>query len=154
MTTIQSAYARFVKERFTLPSEAQLADLERRIGLRLPADYRKFSLEFNGGYFKEPEITPVGDGCPQDTLEIMFGVGASHSEAELGRPVDLALFEDNDPLKIIPIGRTGMGGLIILDVAPGDGNGAIFLKRAFGNFHYLLDGIEAFFGLLTEPTWA
>ena len=47
-----------------------------------------------------------------------------------------------------------MGGLIILDTAPGEGQGAIFLKQARGDFHYLVDGIEAFFALLREPTWA
>jgi hypothetical protein len=153
MTTIENAYAQFAKERFPLPSEGQLAELERRIGVRFAEDYRELILKFNGGYFIEPEITPVGDGCPQDTLEILFGIGASHSEAELARPLDLTLFDDNDPLKIIPIGRTGMGGLIILDTAPGDGNGAIFLKQAFGDFYYLVDGIEAFMALLRYPTW-
>jgi hypothetical protein len=141
-------------ERFPLPSEAQLADLERQIGVRFPEDYRRFVLEFNGGYFKCPEITPVGESCPLETLEILFGIGASHEEAELGRPSRTALFDDNDPPKIIPIGRTGMAGLIILDTAPGEGQGAIFLKQAFGGFYYLVDGIEPFFGLLREPTWA
>ena len=44
-----------------------------------------------------------------------------------------------------------MGGLIILDTAPGDGNGAIFLKQAWGDFYYLTEGIEDFFALLREP---
>ena len=154
MTTTENAYAQFAKERFPLPSEWQVADLERRIGDRLPDDYRKFILEFNGGYFKCPEITPIGEGCPLETVEILFGIGASHPEAELARPIDPTLFDDNDPPKIIPIGRTGMAGLVILDTAPGDGRGAIFLKKAFGDFYYLLDGIEAFFALLRKPTWA
>jgi len=66
----------------------------------------------------------------------------------------MALFDDNIPPKIVPIGSTGMGGLIILDTAPGDGNGAIFLKKAFGDFYYLTEDLEAFFALLREPTWA
>jgi hypothetical protein len=154
MTTIKNVYERFSVKRFPLPSEAQLAQLETRIGVRFPEDYRRFVLEFNGGYFNEPEITPVGEGCPLDTLEILCGIGASHSEAELATPSDLVLFDDNDPPKIIPIGRTGMAGLIILDTAPGEGQGAIFLKKAFGDFYYLVDGIEAFLALLREPTWA
>ncbi len=101
-----------------MPTEAQVAELERRIGVKFPHDYRKFVLEFNGGDFSEPEITPVGEGCPQDSLEILFGIGASHEEAELGTPERIALFEDNDPPKIVPIGYTGMGGLVILDTAP------------------------------------
>jgi hypothetical protein len=154
MTTIENAYDRFSVERFPLPSEAQLAELERRIGVKFPEDYRRFVLEFNGGYFKCPEITPVGEGCPLETVRILFGIGASHEEAELGTPEDIALFDDNDPPKIVPIGYTGMGGLIILDTAPGEGQGAIFLKKAFGDFYYLVDGIEAFLALLREPTWA
>lgn len=153
MTTIENAYVRFAKERFPLPSEGQLAELEREIGVRFADDYRKFILEFNGGYFKCPEITPIGEGCPLETLAFLFGIAASHPEAELGRPDRTALFDDNEPPKIIPIGSTGMGGLIILDTAPGDGQGAIFLKQAFGGFHYLVDGIEAFLALLREPTW-
>lgn len=153
MTTIENAYDRFSIERFPLPSEAQLAELESRIRVRFPSDYRQFVLEFNGGYFKCPEITPVGEGCPHATLEILFGIGASHPTAELGRLNSIALFDDNDPPKILPIGSTGMGGLIILDSAPGEGQGAIFLKKEFGDFYYLTDGIEAFFALLREPTW-
>ena len=153
MTTINYAYARFCVERFPLPSEAQLAELESRIGVRFPEDYREFILEFNGGYFKCPEITPV-DGCPLETLQILLGIGASHEEAELGLPEDIALFDDNDPPQIVPIGYTGMGGLIILDTAPGDGQGAVFLKKAFGDFYYLVECIEDFLGLLREPTWA
>ncbi len=154
MTTIDNAYSRFSVKRFPLTSEAQLVELEQRIGVTFPDDYRQFLLELNGGYFKEPEITPVGEGCPQDTLEILFGIGASHWEAELATPSYMVLFDDNYPPKIVPIGRTGMGGLIILDTAPGEGRGEIFLKKAFGNFYYLTEDLEAFFALLREPTWA
>jgi len=94
----------------------------------------------------------VGEGCPQETLEILFGIGASHWEVELCNPPTMALLEDNDPPLIVPIGYTGMGGLIILITEP-EGRGEIFLKKAFGDFYYLTDGIEEFFGLLREPTW-
>ncbi len=154
MTTIENAYSRFCRQRFPLPSESQLVELEARIKARFPDDYRQFILKFNGGYFNEPEITPMGAGCPSDSLNALYGIGALHDFAELGRTADIMLFDDNDPPKIVPIGDTGMGGLIILDTAPGDGQGAIFLKKAFGDFNYLVDGIEAFMALLREPTWA
>jgi len=153
MTTIKYASARFCEERFPVPSEKQLAELERRIGVRFPEDYRTFVLEFNGGYFNEPEITPVGENCPHESLQILFGMGASHVEAELGLPRRTALFDDNDPPKILPIGCTSMGGLIILDPAPGEGKGDVFLKQAWGNFYFLTEGIEAFMALLREPMW-
>lgn len=152
-TPIDSAYERFCVERFPLPTEKQVRELEERIEVRFSDDYRDFLRRYNGGWFKCPEITPVGDGCPQETLRALNGIGASHPSAELGSELDLSLFDDNSPPKILPIGHTGMGGLIILDTAPGDGQGAIFLKQAYGDFYYLTDGIEDFLALLREPTW-
>jgi hypothetical protein len=151
-TTIAYAYKRFCIERFPLPTEARLLELEQRIGVTFPEDYRRFVLEFNGGYFSEPEITPVGEGCPQAMLTCVYGIGASHPYAELGAKATLVLFEGNDPPKILPIGDTPTGGLIILVTEP-EGRGEIFLKEAYGGFHHLTDGIDEFFGLLREPTW-
>ncbi len=152
MTNIEHAYRRFSKERFPLPGEMQVAALEQRLGVVLPDDYRQFLLEFNGGYFNEPEIDPVGEDCPQDTLEILFGIGASHREAELATPPTMGLFDENDPPIIMPIARTGMTGLIVM-TTEAEGRGSIFLKQAFGGFYYLTDGIDEFFSLLREPTW-
>jgi hypothetical protein len=152
MTTIEYAYRRFCTKRFPLPSEAQLSDLERRIGVVFPDDYRRYVLEFNGGYFSEPEIEQVTEGCPQDGLRCLFAIGASHVSAELGREVDLSLFDDNDPPLIVPVGSTGMGGLIIL-ITEEEGRGEIWYKEAFGTFSYLADGIKEFFELLKTPPW-
>jgi hypothetical protein len=150
MNSIESAYRRFAATRFPLPRRSQLEALEQRIGVVLPDDYRQFVLEFNGGYFSKPEITPVSDECPQDDLAILFGIGASHWEAELGAPASLALFDQNDPPRILPIGESEMGGLIILITEPAD-RGEIYLKQAFGDFYYLAAGIDEFFELLREP---
>lgn len=152
MSTIDFAYRQFCRERFPLPTDSQLRAVEMRIGVELPADYRQFILEFNGGYFSDPTIKPATDDCPEGCLAFLCGLNPLHEEAELGRASDLTLFDDNVPPKILPIGATPMGNLIILDTAPGDGNGAIYFKQAFGNFYYLADGIEEFFTLLRSPT--
>ncbi len=152
MTTIESAYSRYCTKRFPLPTEQQVLELEQRVDVRLPDKYRQFVLKYNGGYFNRPKITPVGDSCPLDALCNLCGIGASHWEAELATPSDLALFDDNDPLQVLPIGHAEMGGLILLDTAPGEGNGAIFLKKAFGDVYWLTDELEAFFALLREPS--
>lgn len=152
MTAIDDAYRRFSRERFPLPTEEQLAELEQRIGLVFPDDFRRFILEFNGGYFCEPTIAPVGEGCPQGILTFLSGISASHEESELGLPFDLSLFDDNVPPKIVPIGGTPIGGLIILDTAPGEGRGEIYYKQPFGDFYFLADNIEEFFTLLREQT--
>jgi len=151
MTAIDDAYRRFSSERFPLPTEEQLADLERRIDVVLPEDFRRFVLEYNGGYFTEPRFTPVGDDCPQDALTFLSGIGASHDIAELGESSTIDLFEDNHPPKVVPIGYTAMGGLIILDTAPGKERGEVYYKQAFGEVYWLAEGIEDFFALLREP---
>jgi hypothetical protein len=150
MTAIDDAYRRFARVRFPLPTEDQLADVEQRIGVVFPDDYRRFILEFNGGYFDDPVIRPVEEACPEVILACLSGIGASHEYAELGEPSTLSLFDDNDPPKIVPIGYTIMGGLILLDTAPGEGRGAIYYKQAFGDFYFLADSVEEFFALLRE----
>jgi SMI1 / KNR4 family (SUKH-1) len=150
MTPIQIAYDRFCRKRFPLPSEGQLFLLQRQIGVTLPQGYSRFILQFNGGYFDEPTITPVRAGCPTECLDSLYGIGASHPSSELGDPADIALFDDNSPPKILPIGRTAVGGLILLDTAPGYENGTIYLKEAWGTSFFLAENIEGFFALLQE----
>jgi hypothetical protein len=152
MTAIAEAYRKYLRVRFPLPTEDQLTELERRINVIFPDDYRRFILEFNGGYFHEPVITPAGDGCPEDALTYLSGIGASHEYAELGTPWQICLFDSNDTPKIVPIGYTVMGGYIILDTAPGEGRGEIYYKQPFGDFYWIAEGIEDFFSLLREPS--
>jgi hypothetical protein len=152
MTTIEYAYNRFCLERFPRPNEAQLAELEQRIDVTFPDDFRHFVLEFNGGYFDAPEIIQVDERCPREGLRFLSGIGASHEESELGRQFYLSLFDDNDPPKIVPVGRSCMGGLIIL-ITEDEGRGEIWYKEPFGTFYYLADGIEEFFDLLRDPPW-
>jgi hypothetical protein len=65
---------------------------------------------------------------------------------------DLALFNENDPPQILPIGYTLMGNLIFLITHPED-QGVIGLKKASSDQSYFLAaGIEAFFDLLREPS--
>lgn len=148
MINIEYAYRRFCTERFPLPTQAQLQALEQRIRIEFPEDYRNFVLRFNGGYFNEPDIVPTTAGCPEDALEYLCGIGASHDTSELGNEHYLNLFDDNDPPQVVPIGSTSLGGLILLDTAPGDERGMIYLKVAFGSSYFLADGIDEFFGLL------
>ena len=110
MKAIQTAYDRFCIERFPLPSEDGLQELEQKIGIVFPDDYRRFILDFNGGYFNEPEIA-VGKDPPHDVLTFLCGLNSSHEEAELGGY--LPLFTDNDPPKVFPLGGTPLGGLIV-----------------------------------------
>jgi hypothetical protein len=150
MGIIEAAYTAFCKERFPVPSEAQVADLERQMRVALPLGYRRFLLDYNGGFFNEPHIVPAVEGCPEDSLDFLSGIGASPRCAELRWPPALSAFDDNDPPQILPIGYTVMGNLIFLVTHPED-NGCIALKKAgVSDSFYLAEGIEGFFKLLRK----
>ncbi|HVK13439.1 MAG TPA: SMI1/KNR4 family protein, partial [Gemmataceae bacterium] len=145
----------FEVQRFPLPTEQQLVALEDRLKTRLPDDYRRFILNYNGGLFtaSEPVITPQHDGCPVDRLTGLWGIGASYRHAELGSDVDI--FDDNDPPIIVPVGNTLMGNLLYLVNEDAPDRGSICLKMAFSwTIYVLTKDMDEFFGLLTadEPT--
>lgn len=56
-------------------SEADVAALEQRLGLRIPVPFRAFLLRFNGGK-PSPNVVDVGGyaGSPTD-VQVVFGVG-------------------------------------------------------------------------------
>lgn len=152
MNNIEMAYSKFCEERFSLPTEKQVADLEQGLGIQLPPDYRQFLLQYNGGVFRTPSIIPPSKDCPEDGLKFLKGLAATYPCAELASEPDLTLFDDNDPPQILPIGNTLMGNLIFLITHPED-RGIIGLKKAFSDQSFFLaSGIEEFFGLLREPT--
>jgi hypothetical protein len=150
MEAIERAYQLFCRRRFPLPSEKQVADLELRLGIVLPGDYREFLLRFNGGYFFEPRIVPPVEGCPSDCLDVLAGIGATDPSAELGSPDGFSpdIFDDNEPPQILPIGYTLMGSLIFL-ITHADDNGWVGLKKADSDDSFLIGKtIEEFFDRL------
>jgi hypothetical protein len=108
-------------------------------------------LSFNGGVFNEPSIISPTNEFPEAALWFMYGLKAAHPSTELARPSDLAIFDDNSPLQVLPIGCTPMNHLILLITHPDPTEyGAIVLKLAFGRSYFLAHGIEDFFSLLRE----
>jgi hypothetical protein len=151
MNAIDLAYRAFCIKHFPLPSEKDVADLESRIGIHLPPDYRDYIFHYNGGRFNEPDIVAPIQDCPTDSLTSMRGIKATNPLYELASNSDLALFTDNTPPQILPIGYTSMGNLIFVVTHPED-RGYIGMKIAFHDESYLLaSGIEEFFGLLRPP---
>ena len=148
MTTINYAYNRFCIKRFPLPSESRVAALEAAHRQHFPMIFENSFSNLTVGTSTSARLKSSGDSRPS-ILTYLCGIGASHPSAELGAKADLAIFDDNDPAKIIPIGGTPTGGLIVLGTEP-EVRGNIFLQRPWEDFCFLADGIEDFFDLLRE----
>lgn len=157
MDVITAAYSSYCVERFTLPSEYEVAGLEARLGILLPPDYRQFILQFNGGVFNEPAIFLPGQRATVDWLTLLAGIHAPQPSLELGgidgEGFTPAIFDGNDPVQILPIGYTLKNGLLWLAVQPGgDDFGQLALKPAFSSEAiHIADGIEELFTLLRRP---
>jgi len=150
MSSIEYAYARWATERLALPTEKQVAELELRLSVELPVDYRQYLLQFNGGVFDDPEIVSLDKNCPRRGLFVMYGIGEDEATMELGNRQKTSLFDDNDPLVVLPIGCTAFGDLIVLATATED-RGVIYFKQASGGWFELAEGIEEFFASLRDP---
>ncbi len=152
MDPISSAYQKFCVRRNPSATEDQVSSLENRIGVRFPPDYRQFLFSYNGGEFNEPVIRSPSDEFPEAALWFMYGLNAVEPTTELARPFDLALFDDNSPPQVLPIGSTPMGHLILLITHPDPADyGTVGFKMAFGASYFLANGINDFFALLREP---
>jgi hypothetical protein len=153
MSVIAQIYEKYCEERFSLPTEKQVADIERRMGVPFPADFREYVLRYNGGLFNEPDILPHQKECPLDRLAELYGLGANAGSEELASPDSLAMFDDNDPPQILPIGYTMMGCLLYMVIDPeGDDCGQVSIKLPNSDRCYFLGkGIEEFFTRLREP---
>jgi len=152
MSSIQFAYARWATERLPLPNGKQVAELESRLGVAFPGDYRQYLLEFNGGTFDDPEILSPEEHFPRRGLSVMYGVASPFPGTELGEPWEINLFDNNDPLIALPIGGTSLGDLVILCMEVED-LGAVYFKQASGDWFRIAEGIVDFFATLREPNW-
>jgi hypothetical protein len=153
MTAIDRVYRESARTRFPLPTSQQVSELEERLGVDLPPDYRQFILQYNGGTFEDLPIVSPETGAGMDCLTILCGINASNPFGELaaqtGLPPDL--FDDNDPVQVLPIGYC-VGGSLIYVLTDPENSGCIGLKKPYyEDFTHLADGIELFFELLRKP---
>ncbi len=157
MPTIAEVYELCCTQRFPLPTEAEIAALERRLKIQFPLDYRGYLAQFNGGAFRDARIVfpePITvtwrDGLVthiEDDLDEMHGLHATFKSGELGKQSDLSLFENNDPIQLLPIGYTAVGCLLLLDLYPGN-EGEILIKFPNEKAYQIADDIGAFFSLI------
>ncbi len=157
MDSIAAVYAKYCRQQFPLPNEQEVDELENRLGVTFPDDYRQYLLDFNGGFFAdapvvlpEPITVEWRDGMvthSEVALTAMNGLHATTPEDELGNPLDVHLFDDNDPLQILPIGFAAVSCLVVLDLLPGY-CGNILIKFPSAAAYTVADGISEFFDLI------
>jgi hypothetical protein len=148
---IDTVYGEWCTKRFALPTIQAVDDLQQGIDVRFPDEFLDYVLRYNGGWFAPLAIRKNADRESLGELECMYGIGASHPYSELGRVADLSIFDDNDPVQILPIGRTSGNYLLLMVVdAAGADYGNIIL-RTFSESFLVATGIYEFFEQL-HPT--
>lgn len=157
--SVELAYQKYCEERFSLPTEADVLALEKRLKITLPEHYRNYLLNWNGGYFLEPCITPPEEGgvldCPTSSFQTMFGIGAPLIDdgdvyAELGQLSDILTWDNNDPVIMLPIGDTVMGAYIVMNTLIDDEGFGCVALRTFDSLFWLADSMEDFFALFGD----
>lgn len=166
MNSIKTAYDNYCELRFPATTENAISELESRLEISFPPHYRDYLLEWNGGYFENTSIVPPCTDdedeeayFPSATVEGMFGIGASKAAedtayAELGRDHHIHLWDDNDPIVLLPIGDTSVGAFITLWLGE-DGFGEVALKT-FDEYFPIGETMEEFFsyfGPKQETLW-
>ena len=151
MSAIEQAYSKWCEQQFPRPSEQDILDLEHRINARFSDHYRDYLLDWNGGMFRWPTIFHPTESHSVGEVLYLNGIHASVDFAELGRALDLSLFEDNDPPIVLPIGTTTANDLIMLSMVIGDeADGMVILRTIDQENIHLGDTMDEFFALLRD----
>lgn len=116
MSSIEEVYDKCLETRNSLPSSEQVAMLESTLGVALPPEYRQFLLERNGGTFnrgKFRRLIITFEDNKGDCLDKLYGIGApSNTCGDLCK--EAILFDDYRPCRLVPIGYTALGVLLLI----------------------------------------
>lgn len=137
-----------------LPSEADLDQFERQVGVGLPLEYRRFLKEVNGG---EPSENLLWDADKERVVNYLFSLTAPES-SNFSIKKNLIVYEGRFPGELICIGSAGGGDLILLSVR-GRKIGAIYYwdhnleaeyegGEYWDNIEYISDSLSEFFDML------
>jgi hypothetical protein len=145
LTKVEQFYACWCKERFPLPTESEIDALEDGLQATLPSDYREFLFRFNGGFFRDPDIS-LHEACPDSAISFLHGIQVKYDFAKLGS--DVGLFDDNYPVEILPIGYTPGNNLLCVAMFPDDDFGSVGLRTIQHKVHHVSDTFLEMFELI------
>ena len=115
MSSIEEVYDKCLEIPNSLPSSEQVATLESTLGVSLPPEYRQFLLERNGGTFNRGKFRRLiisFEDNKGDCLDSLYGIGARKTCGDLCR--EAVLFDDDRPCRLVPIGYTALGVLLLI----------------------------------------
>lgn len=151
---IRDVYDKCCTSRFPLPTEQRVREVEQVISAKVPEAYRSFLLEFNGGVFenaiaipRKPIAAKWRDGIAVHddlSIEILNGIDATFA---FGMSSDYAVYENNSPLKLLPIGYAGAQGLLVLGMS-GDIRDSVFVHFSYDIPIEIATNVVDFFRLI------
>lgn len=150
--------------RYGALDEDRLEQFEAWLEARLPADFRTFLLESNGGR-PEPAGFFIDDwlgGDPRPaTIECFFALhdqvwDNETPDGHLAQPLQDVVVEwvdEQEPLSVIPVGRTEAGDLLCVGCAGAD-YGQVFVAERAADYALtrVADSFDAFLAALTAAS--
>ena len=133
-------------------TECEITLFETKYGLVLPAAYRKFLMEFNGG-------RPCPDGVPVVNhpekvlpLQVLFGITRDINSSCVGWNIENA--QAPSAYLLIPIGASDNGDIYHIGIG-GDRAGHVFFSDLTGVYsekklYHVADDFESFLNSLIE----
>jgi cell wall assembly regulator SMI1 len=103
-------------------SEAEVAQVESELGVRLPDQYREFLLKYNGGS-PQPPAFRYGTGPYTDSLVQIFNCIRPGDYTDLRKQAQV--FKGRVPDDMLPIAADPFGNIIAIGVK-GDATGKVF----------------------------
>ena len=146
MIDLDQIYSAYNILRVPLPTEERVVQLERAIGSPLPPKYRSFLMNYNGGDFNDPDIITRNASTPKDRLDCLYAIDSADRSINLADA--LGVFDNNKPVKVLPIGYTVMGSLIILSLENRVSEQIVMKLAHRDKYYFLADDILDFFSLL------
>ncbi len=151
-------------EKFPVPTEQEVQELEQMIGTRLPEDYRQFLLEMGGCYLYDDDTIgeiPLEDSDEVISVEQLYGLHADFKEGNIHfwdkyweETQEVGVYKNNCVL----IGDASEHGFLFL-MCHGENSGVWYWDdcRTFpetsdenGDVYFVAESFEEFWKMLCE----
>lgn len=141
-------------------TEEDIATAEAELGLSLPEQYKRFLLNYNGGY-PEPDAFPIQNN-PSDTHGLVHYFLCIKKDDIYNLMTYVTRFRGRVPGELLPIAVDPGGNLICLSVVGANRGQVYFWEHeeeapegelpGYGNVYLVADSFDQFFNDLSKLT--